>query len=436
MRRLLTIWMALLLCLGARAQIVNRLRVDQETFVRYAYGRMQEFNPGNLQLADSLYQAGIRQNNFRYKCLALSLEIPVRFIQGDEPRMSAAAGEIKTLLADRKDLRDFYFATLHEYCEFLVRMGHAPQAMLEARAMERLASAERKPEGRMYAYRIIGLIQSYRENHTLAVRNLEKAVLYCRESRAEQELPNLYILLAQESVALKRFNEADAFCTRAEEYESFFPSIRIKAQMMRAVLYHAQGNDAAFRETYEALRKNPLFALQADTDMRGTLDIAHLRSRGLFAEALHRADALNSEHERLTQKHALYADMGKYADAYRELALLMEERDSTYIRIQNEDLAILDAEMNNAQLREEARELKAQNEMTILAGLLIMFLLAFAAIVVQQWRLRENLDELRARNTAMLTARRAYQKALETMEAENNLRIKLLQKRKFNTLQL
>ena len=104
MRRLLAVSLTLLLCLAAPAQIVNRLRVDQETFLRYAYGRMQEFSLENLPLADSLYQAGVRQSNFRYKCLGLSLEIPVRFVQGDYDRMSSAAAEVKTLLADRKDL--------------------------------------------------------------------------------------------------------------------------------------------------------------------------------------------------------------------------------------------------------------------------------------------------------------------------------------------
>ena len=436
MRRLALTLLTLLACLVSRAQIVNRLRVDQETFVRYAYGRMQEYNLSNLALADSLYQAGTAQNNFRYKCLALSLEIPVRFVQNDYARMSSAAAEIKTLLKDRKDLRDFYFSTLHEYSEFLVRMGYVSEAMLEARAMERLASAEKKPEGRMYAYRIIGLIQSYRENHVLAVRNLEKAVHYCRESRSEQELPNLYILLAQENVNMRRFEEADAFCTRAEEYASFFPSVRIKAQMTRAVLHHAKGNYPAFWECYQELLKDPLYTIQTDADTRGALDITYLRSRGLFVDALRRADALRNEHDRLEQKHALYAQMGDYSGAYEELTRLMEEKDSVYIKVQNEDLAILDAEMNNAQLREEARELKAQNQMTILGGFLVMFLIAFLSIIVQQWRLRENLAQLREKNNALLRERRAYQKALETLEAENNLHIKLLQKRNFNTLPL
>ena len=95
LRRLFLCLTALLLCLGARAQIVNRLHVDQETFLRYAHGRMQEFNPENLVLADSLYQAGVQQNNFRYKCLGLSLEMPVRFYLGEYGRMDSTVVEIK-----------------------------------------------------------------------------------------------------------------------------------------------------------------------------------------------------------------------------------------------------------------------------------------------------------------------------------------------------
>ena len=436
MRRLALTLLTLLACLVSRAQIVNRLRVDQETFVRYAYGRMQEYNLSNLALADSLYQAGTAQNNFRYKCLALSLEIPVRFVQNDYARMSSAAAEIKTLLKDRKDLRDFYFSTLHEYSEFLVRMGYVSEAMLEARAMERLASAEQKPAGRMYAYRIIGIIHSYRDNPSLAIQNLEKAVRFSREARAEQDLPNLYILLAQENVKLKQFAKADDYCYQAEEYEGFFPSIYIKALMTRAILYNAQGKMEDFWRCYSTLMADPRYAVQADADSRTNLDITYLRSRGLFQEALAKADALPDPKARHQHKHDIYAAQGSYSSAYQELFTLMNQKDSIYIQVQNEDLAILDAEMNNAQLREETQRLKAQNQTTILIGFLVMFAIAFLSILIQQWRLRENLDQMKATNNAMLVARRAYQKALDAKEAENTLKIKILQNRKTNSFKL
>ena len=433
-RRLLISALALSLCLAAPGQIVNRLRVDKDTFTRYAWGRMQEFNPANLTLADSLYREGEAQGNFRLKCLGLSLEMPVRFVQGEYARMDSTATEIKALLADRKDLREFYFSTLHEYCEFLVQSGRMSEAVLEARAMERLASQEKKPVGKMYSYRIIGLIQSYRDNHFLAIQNLERAVRFCHEARAEQDLPNLFILLAQENLKMGNFPEADNYCLRAQEYEEFFPGIALKVQMTKAYIYNEKGQTESFWRTYESIVRDPLYLGQTDDDTRTALDITYLRSKGLLQEALEKADALGTIRARLEHKHGIYADMGAYDNAYSAISSLMHEKDSVYIKVQNEDLAILDAEMNNAQLREEAQRLKARNQITILLGFLVMFAIAFASILIQQWQLRENLEEMRHKNSQALKARRAFQKAMDAKEAENEYNFKLLKNRTTNIL--
>lgn len=434
MRRLLAGVLALLLSWGAGAQIVNRLRVDQDTFLRYAYGRMQQFNPANLALADSLYAAGQAQGNFRYKCLALSLEMPVRFARGEYERMDEVAAEVKVLLDGRKDLREFYFPFLHEYCEYLVHIGRSSDAMLEARALERLARQEKKSLGLMYSYRIVGLIQSYRDNSFLAIQNLEKAVKYCREARSEQDLPNMYILLAQECVKQGDFPRAEDFCLKAEEYAGFFPSVRLKAQMTRGYLYYVKGDQAALWKCYEALVADPLYRVQADADSRLGLDILYYRSRGLLEEALVKADSLGTRRGQLEHRQGIYADMGSFDRAYASLSALMTEKDSIYIKVQNEDLAILDAEMNNAQLREEAQRLKARNQLTILIGFLVMFAIAFASILLQQWQLRENLEQMRRKNNEALAARRAFQKAMDAREAENDYKIKILQNRTTNVL--
>ena len=135
-------------------------------------------------------------------------------------------------------------------------------------------------------------------------------------------------------------------------------------------------------------------------------------------------------------QHGIYAALSAYDKAYSHLDSLMAEKDSIYIRVQNEDLAILDAEMNNAALRQEAERLKHQNQNTILLGFMFMFAIAFLAILLSQWQLRANLETLKERNNQMLIARRAYQKALDSKEAENSLKIKILQNRKSNTFKL
>ncbi|MBP5559900.1 MAG: hypothetical protein J6X71_09065 [Bacteroidales bacterium] len=424
----------LLFCVCSSAQIVNRLKVDDATFQRYAWGRMQQFNPSNLPLADSLYNAGVAQDNFRLKCLGLTLEFPVRFAAGEYDRMDAAVAEIKELTGARKDTRSFYFPVIHEYCQFLIHIGRASDAMLEARAMERIATAENKPLGHMYAHRIIGLIQSYRTNSYLAVSNFTKAAEYCKAARAEQEIPNLYILIAQEYIKVRDFQQAEHFCREAESYMDYFPSLKVLTRMTRAILYEAEGDLDNFYDTYDALISDPLYKVQADADSRFGLDVSYLQSHGLFEQALAKADSLSTARGRLDRKHGIYAAAGSYEPAYVELHSLMAEKDSIYIRVQNEDMAILDAEMNNARLRQEAERLKAQNQMTILLGFLVMFAIAFFAILLSQWQLRQNLDEMRRKNNQMLAARRAFQAAMDAKESENSFQLKILQNRTTNVL--
>ena len=437
MRSVRALMLCLLFCASpAKAQIVNRLKVDDAVFQRYAYGRMQMYNAANLELADSIYNAGVQRDNFKYKCLGLSLEFPVRFAQGDYARMDEAIAEIKELVKGHVDARPFYFSVIHEYCQYLILIGRPSDAMLEARDMERRAAKLKMPIGVMYSHRIIGLIQSYRTNSYLAIKNFTAAADYCKEARAEQELPNLLILIAQEYIKMREFDNAEAYCVRAEEYQDFFPSVRIKALMTRAYLYDAEEDYPAFWDCYKRLVEDPLYTMQTDKDSRYGLDVAYLRSRGLLAEALAKADSLGTARDRYNLKHGLYADMGSYGKAYGELSLLMNEKDSIYIKVQNEDMAILDAEMNNAKLRADAERLKHQNQNTILLGFLVMFAIAFFAILLSQWQLRQNLEEMRAKNSQMLIARRSYQKALDSKEAENALKIKILQNRKSNTFKL
>ena len=288
----------------------------------------------------------------------------------------------------------------------------------------------------MYSHRIVGLIQSYRTNPHLAVENFTKAAEFCKEARAEQELPNLYILIAQEYIRQGEFGKAVEFCNGAEYYQDYFPTLRIKVLMTRCFLYYAENEWDRLWENYDKLVADPLYKVQAEADDRYEMDVCYLRSRRLFREALTVADSLSTDKARHTLKHGIYADLNAFPDAYGELSRLMDVKDSIYIKVQNEDMAILDAEMNNAQLRADAERLRHQNENTILLGFLVMFAIAFFSILVSQWQLRENLETLRKQNGHSLLARQAYQKALDAKEAENDMKIKILQNRKSNTIKL
>ena len=113
--------------------------------------------------------------------------------------------------------------------------------------------------------------------------------------------------------------------------------------------------------------------------------------------------------------------------AYDQLLQLMNTKDSIYIVVQNEDMAILDAELNNAQLRYETARMKARQEIGILLGMIFLFVLVSVAIMVSQWNLNMNLDNLRSRNLNSLASRDAYRRALDAKEKENEMRTRILQ---------
>ena len=432
MRKLLTCLASVLLCLLCEAQIVNRLKVDGPTFQRYAWGRMQLFNPSNLELADSLYREGVKKDSYKLRCLGLSLEMPVRYVQEDYARMDACAQEIKAIFEQYrvpKDILPFYYSTLYEYCQYLISDQRATDAMLEARAMERRAQQDGSELGKMYAYNIIGLIQSYRSNPWAAVENFSRAAECCTRAHAQLELPNLYLLMAQEYIRTGDFAAAATYCEKAEAYKDYSPALREKCLMTKGFLYYEQGDIEAFQACYQALTQDTHYTAQVEKEARYQLDVCYFLSKGLFDNALQSAGQLENRKMRLEHKHDIFAAQGAYSQAYQELFRLMNVKDSIYIQVQNEDLAILEAEMNNAQLREEAQRLKARNQATILLGFLVMFLVAFISILLNQWQLRQNLDEMRRQNAEAIRARRAFQQAMDAKEAENANKIMFLQNR-------
>lgn len=429
MKRRLVLLLMILSCVCASAQIRNRLGVGNELYLKYANGRIRQFDESNILLADSIYRYGIHKGDSRIKMLALSLELPPRFIRNDSLRVREIVAELKSMANYNTRMREFYFLTMHDYCNMLILAGRISDAMLEARAMSSLAAGSGSNLGQMYAHRVIGLIQSYRSNAELAILNFKQAADFSTRAKEEQELPVIYNLIAREYIKLGRYDDVERYCSMAEEFQDFYPSLRVKTLLTKVYLYDAQGKADEFNTVYRELVHNPLYRSQTDRDTRLMIEICWLRSRGRLQEALKKSDSLATDKERFDQKQLIYAVGNDYRNAYDQLSGLMTTKDSIYIAVQNEDMAILDAELNNARLRLEAQRLKSQQEMSIMFGFILLFMLVTIAILFSQWSLEKNLDNLRDRNRRELEARNAYRKALDSKELENEMKTRILQNR-------
>jgi hypothetical protein len=318
---------------------------------------------------------------------------------------------------------------MHDYCSMLIMAGRISDAMLEARWMSSFAARSGSNLEQMYSHRVIGLIQSYRSNSELSVSNFIKAAEYCKRAKEEQELPTIYNLISRELIKLGRFDEVEQYCSLAEEFQEFYPSLKIKNLMTKLYLYDAKGLKDDFNRIYKELIDNPLYYAQTDRDTRLMIEICWMRSQGMLREALVKSDSLATAKERYGQKRLIYLMDNDYPNAYNQLDGLMREKDSIYIAVQNEDMAILDAELNNARLRLEAQRLKSQQEMSIMFGFILLFLMVTMAILFTQWNLDKNLDYLRERNKRELEARNAYRKAIDSKEVENEMKTRIIQNR-------
>lgn len=436
MRRVIAVILVLLSAISASGQIMNHMNVDDAVFQRYAAGRLQQYSPSNIALADSIYQAGVRVEDPRLKVLGLALEMPVRFYQKEYDRMDALVAEIKTLDHGRPEIHDFFYLTMFDYCQYLVYIGRVSDSMLEARALERSAISRHNTCGLIMSYMAVGLIQRYRSNPHLAVSNFMRAEELCRTGSFQTELPNLYVLIAQEQIKLKNYEEAIRYCEEAEKYKQFFPTLRIKTAMTRAYLYESEGETELFWQEYDALTADPIYAMQVDADTRAELQVCYLRSKGRNQEALDVANSIADALTRYELAYAINADIHKYRSAYSNLKVLMEKKDSLFIEVQNEDMAVLDAEMNNAKLRAEAERLKARNQTIILLGLIFLFVVAFFAMLYSQWQLRTNLDSMRTKNSELQLIRDAHKREMEAKQMENEMRVRIIQKNKNNTFVL
>lgn len=434
MRRILALILVFVTAVSASAQIRNRLGVGNELYLKYANGRIRQFDESNLLLADSIYRFGELKNDARIRMLGLSLELPARFIRNDSLRVAEIVSELKGMAHHSTIMREFYFLTMYDYSSMLIMAGRISDAMLEARSISSMAAGCGSNPGQMYAHRLIGLIQSYRSNSELAIENFRKAAEFSIKAREEQELPMIYNLIARELIKLGRYDEVGEYCAMAEEYQDFYPSLKVGTLLTKVYLYDAQDKTDELTRVYEELIHNPLYRSQTDRDTRLMIEICWLRSQGRIDEALAKSDSLQADKDRYGQRHLIYAVGNDYLNAYSELGRLMAAKDSIFIKVQNEDMAILDAELNNARLRLETERLKSQQEISIMFGFILLFLVVSIAILFSQWNLNKNLDNLRERNRRELEVRSDHRRAMDTKELEIEMKTRILQNRQNSNL--
>lgn len=408
------------------AQIVNHLGVEQPFFLKYAAGKMQRYDMSNIALADSLYKVGESMDDVKMMTLALDLEMPAQFAAGNYDRMIEIVSSLKGLSASYPVVNRVYYSSIYDFCQFQVYLNRTTSALIEAREMSRKASSERSQYGALYSYKILGIIQRSRSNSQQAIDYFLKAMDKCNEIAAEQEIPELYTLIAREYVKTGDFDQAEKYCALAEKYVDFYPATRVLTMMSRLGIHEAKGERLEYLQTYDNLRKDPFYVGILDNHTRSALEIGYLKSFGRYSEAMKIAESIDVKVDRLHEVYGVYLSWNDYPNALFTLQDYVQARDSVFLMAQNEDLAVLDAELNNAQLRLEAERLKWRNQIIVMVSFIILFLVFFFGFLLSQWSLKNNLDKMIEKTRESLDNRAEYRSGMDSVYQQNEMKTKII----------
>ena len=396
---------ALLACIGAKAQFVNRLGADEEAFAVYAKARANVYDPANIAIGDSLYRVGEKRGDPKIMILGLNLQGRPLVAQGDSTALNEVARKVEALYAEHpSEVGDVYYTFFFEHIETILQAGENFEATMLARELARDAEADGNPYGRFVAYRALAHVYVFRNNIEMCVNTLADALEYAEsvDIKAPGDLLMTKIQYVQylsyikgrekESLALMNELEKDPLMGQVLATNPLFLS------SMKANAYFSMQDEADYIREYEQMTQNPYYEAVIEPERQYMYKGYYLVCTGRYNEALAMADSVQNPTYSYDIKQTAYAGKGDWKAVNEILQYRLDNQAEIFRVYQSEDLAVLDAELNNGALREAAQrsKMKLQQNMFIFMIALLMLLAAFFALSTS--RSNRHIQELKEAN--------------------------------------
>ena len=407
MKKILISALSLLLPLALNAQFMNRIGADEDAFRAYSQARTNVYAEENIAIGDSLYQVGVRRNDPKIKILALNLQGRPLAAAGDTLRLEKVAAEIQDLYDEYPaEVGDVYYTFMFEHIQTILQEGHNYEATLLARRMATSAEKDGNPYGRFIAYRALAHVYLFRNNLEMCVKTLKSALDFAEtvDVNAPGDLLMTKLQYAQylsyikgheqESLELMDELEKDPMMDLVKATNPLFlPSVRANA-------YFSIQDKDNYLKAYDEMTSNPYYSAVIEPERRYMYEGYYLVCKGRFDEALEKADSIQNTTYACDIRQVAYEGKGDWKKAEEVLLERLANQAEIFQAYQSEDVAVLDAELDNGALREAAHTatLKLQQgRFAVVLGLMAILLL-FTSIMIS--RSQKHVKELQAVNAA------------------------------------
>lgn len=410
-KSLIVVRMLLIVCLVGCIEAMyaqnNPYKIDDELYGYYAKAFRQRTNPEGLLMADTLLRMAEAKGDGKAVCMALTIPINYYFAKRDAEHVAEAVARCKE--ASRKyNFMQYYYHAYTMEINTLLNIGRQRAAFAMAEEMRRESVENGDHYGFFCCLRMMGNLYYARGDYHKAAANFQEALDYMDRYLPDQDKGTISSTLANCYFQANDKDQAEAYAKLALQWAKT-EKVALDAKYVIGKVLFARQKYAEFRQFFD---KEILNSSQAYSVNFHVLQSYRYLIDRRFAEAHREADKIRDAHTCQNIHLQILEWEGRYPEALNLMRRSRRYVDSVRAVAQSQDLAELNAELENEKLKQDKRDLEmkqlmaAADRQRLLSNGLLLFLLFIVAAVALYLRQRRKVESiLRHKNEELDQAR-------------------------------
>lgn len=337
-----------------------------------------------LRLADSLYDVGVAQDNYAVQMVTYMMKAKVYKNRGSIDKTLELWRKYMDQ-AKRNGSIDFYFSGYYHYLYHLADVDESGACAAAKRMMTEAKLAE-TDKGLMYAYYVLGDIYLYnRDNPEAAAEQYAATIRLAKKVKMkDQQVFDMILEYAKALTVSGKYEEAKAAFDEARSMKMFNDEDnRFSWEVSYSELCFNIGTVDEYNQLYEKTFMKPEINSMFDEDTQLYFKGSWYLKNKHYNEAIEIGKRLDCKEGKILMMKA-YEGLGLYEKALAMQRELTNEKDVHRMKMEQNDMAAMEAELRTDEIALEAQRERAMKRIYLaifaVAGLALLLVLVLVLL--------------------------------------------------------
>lgn len=381
--------------------------VPEDVLEIYNEAAANPFDTSKRKFFEDIYKRGEEESNYQMKIIALHALSTIYYAEDEIEKMEKVTKEMEDLCIEH-EMWTTYYAGIYMQCQLLCILNRNTEAQVTARRAVAYLDKTKDEKHHMYAYGALATVYKAKGNYSQAiVSNLKALKAIESDSKYDIQRPGFWLQISEAYLQLQKVEEAEKYLAKVDSFLVGKEDIQYQtnALMMHLDISSELKDKERFSKAFSELKtiSNDFSVIMPDSKY-GILAIEALFDNR-EEDAVRMANNIEDIQQRLGILDKIYAHFNDNKKAYDNMRalyeLMMAKNDSSL----TDDLASMDAEMNNAQLRANAEHAESRQRMIIGASIIFVLLIIIVLFIIEVYRHKAHLKKILKLNEQLKEAR-------------------------------